>query len=184
MKRVLLGAFVLALLLPGRAEAGRYAIGVEPGASLNAVAAEVARVSCGRVTMELAPMRALLVTAPGVRGVARIAGVSYVERVTSRRSLSFAPKDPLAPRQWYLGYTKAFEAWPEPPSLAAVRVAIVDSGIDADHPEFAGRIAGAQTFVGGSARVDEHGHGTFVAGVIAANLNDQGIAGIAFPAQL
>ena len=47
-----------------------------------------------------------------------------------------------------------------------------------------GRIAASQSFVGGGID-DKHGHGTFVAGVIAAAAdNGEGIAGIAFPAEL
>ena len=66
-----------------------------------------------------------------------------------------------------------------------MRVAVIDSGIDGGHPEFAGRIAAARSFVGGSARRDRHGHGTFIAGLIAASLNNgEGISGMAFPAQL
>jgi hypothetical protein len=61
---------------------------------------------------------------------------------------------------------------------------VIDSGIDADHPEFAGRIALQQSFVGGDVS-DRQGHGTFVAGIIGAALdNGEGVAGIAFPAQL
>jgi subtilisin family serine protease len=97
---------------------------------------------------------------------------------------AFQPSDPLATRQWYLAADRSFDLWTVPPALAPVRVAVIDSGIDAGHPEFAGRIAAARSFVGGSA-VDTEGHGTFVAGEIAAALdNGQGIAGIAFPAQL
>ena len=97
----------------------------------------------------------------------------------------FTPDDPLAPKQWYLGAIHAFDFWPDaPPTLASVRVAVVDSGIDLDHPEFAGRISLQQSFVGGDV-TDKQGHGTFVAGIIAADAdNGAGIAGIAFPAQL
>src|SRR5207244_1545182 len=49
----------------------------------------------------------------------------------------------------------------------------------------AGRVVAAKSFVGGSALTDEQGHGTFVAGEIAAATNNGvGIAGIAFPAKL
>jgi subtilisin family serine protease len=97
----------------------------------------------------------------------------------------FVPDDPLAAKQWYLGHIHAFDFWPDSlPALAPVRVAVIDSGLDLDHPEFTGRVALAQSFVGGDV-TDREGHGTFVAGVIAAALgNGQGIAGIAFPAQL
>ena len=97
----------------------------------------------------------------------------------------FVPDDPLAAKQWYLGQIHAFDFWPDAlPVLAPVRVAVIDSGLDLDHPEFAGRVALAQSFVGGDAS-DHEGHGTFVAGIIAASVdNGLGIAGIAFPAQL
>jgi hypothetical protein len=98
----------------------------------------------------------------------------------------FSPSDPLASRQYYLDQDRAFDAFPEElPELTPVKVAIIDSGIDGGHPEFRGRIANARSWVGGSALNDEYGHGTFVAGVIAAALNNnEGIAGMAFPAQL
>jgi subtilisin family serine protease len=71
------------------------------------------------------------------------------------------------------------------PQLFPVRVAVIDSGVDGGHPEFKGRIAASKTFIGGSALQDTDGHGTFVAGEIAANpTNQTGIAGLAFNAQL
>jgi subtilisin family serine protease len=98
---------------------------------------------------------------------------------------AFVPNDTLAPRQWYLERIRAFDAWPDLPLLPPVRVAVIDSGIDAKHPELAGRIVGAETFVGGSPLTDEDGHGTFVAGEIAAATdNNQGIAGLAPSARL
>jgi hypothetical protein len=100
---------------------------------------------------------------------------------------SFTPTDPLAPRQYYLVQDHAFDAFSaELPALSPVRVAIIDSGLDGGHPEFPkSRIWQARSWVGGSALTDEEGHGTFVAGEIAAALNNnEGIAGMAFPAQL
>jgi serine protease len=95
------------------------------------------------------------------------------------------PNDPFLPRQWYAAQNRAFDAWPEPPPLASVRVAVIDSGIEGTHPEFLGRVAAAKSFVGGPATVDTQGHGTFVAGLIAAQTNDGvGIAGLAPPAEL
>lgn len=98
---------------------------------------------------------------------------------------AFTPTDPLAPKQWYLQDDHAFDMWPTPPTFATtVKVAVIDSGIDASLPDFAGRIAGAQSFVGGSPTVDTDGHGTFVAGIIAANMDNVGIVGMAPDAQL
>ena len=98
---------------------------------------------------------------------------------------AFTPTNTLAPRQWYLQDDHAFDAWATPPTnLAPVRVAIIDSGIDCALPDFAGRLLAEMSFVGGNPCVDTEGHGTFVAGEIAANLGTQGIVGIAYTAQL
>lgn len=87
------------------------------------------------------------------------------------------PADPLAGAQWYLAANRTFDAWVDPPVLQPVRVAVVDSGIDRSNPEFRGRIAAARSFVGGTPD-DEQGHGTIVAGIIAANADDGvGVAG-------
>jgi subtilisin family serine protease len=108
-----------------------------------------------------------------------------VALVTAATAAAFAPSDPFVPRQWYLEQDHAFDTWPDsPPALTPVRVAIVDSGVDGSLPDLAGRIVASKSFVGGSALVDEQGHGTFVAGVIAANHDGQGIAGMAPNAQL
>jgi subtilisin family serine protease len=98
---------------------------------------------------------------------------------------AFTPTNPLAPRQWYLQDDHAFDAWPTPPTnLAPVRIAIIDSGIDCALPDFTGRLFAEKSFVGGNPCVDTEGHGTFVAGEIAANLGTEGIVGIAYTAQL
>jgi hypothetical protein len=98
---------------------------------------------------------------------------------------TFTPSDPLFPRQYYLTQDRAFDLWPSFPVLPPVLVAVVDSGIDGGHPEFKGRIAAAKSFVGGKAVVDSVGHGTFVAGEIAAATGNRvGIAGMAPSAKL
>jgi len=98
---------------------------------------------------------------------------------------AFTPTNTLAPRQWYLQDDHAFDAWTQPPTdLVPVKVAVVDSGLDCALPDFSGRLFAEKSFVGGSPCVDSEGHGTFVAGEIAANLGTQGIVGIAYTAQL
>ena len=105
--------------------------------------------------------------------------------VAAAPAAAFVPTDPLAAKQWYLEQDHAFDAWPTPPTtLAPVKVAVIDSGIDQTLPDFAGRIVAARSFVGGSPFDDTEGHGTFVAGEIAANLDGAGIVGMAYTAQL
>jgi Subtilase family len=96
----------------------------------------------------------------------------------------FTPNDPLLPRQWYLTQDRVFNAFNVLPQLKIVKVAVIDSGIDGGHPELKGRVLEARSFVGG-APTDVEGHGTFVAGEIAAATdNGRGIAGLAPPARL
>jgi len=69
-----------------------------------------------------------------------------------------------------------------------VRVALIDTGLDADHPELAGRIDGQRDFAGADHPPPATGaerHGTQMAGVIAAAANNgQGIVGVAPQARL
>jgi Subtilase family len=105
--------------------------------------------------------------------------------VAPAQAVAFDNTEPLAAKQPYLTTDKAWNYWPTVPQLAPVKVAVIDSGIDYGHPEFAGRIVAGRSFVTGSWKHDSDGHGTFVAGEIAANpFNSVGIAGMAFNAQL
>jgi hypothetical protein len=179
--RVALVGAVAALVLPGPALTARAHVGLEPGADPHAVAAAVERATGHRAEV-LEGLRALSVDAPAalLRGVD---GVAWVEPAFVRR-LAFEPTDPLAPRQWYSTATHAYDAWPNLPPLAPVRVGVIDSGIDLAHPDLLPRIAAAKSFVGGTAQ-DTRGHGTIVAGIIGAEPeNSTGIAGLAPAAEL
>ena len=97
---------------------------------------------------------------------------------------AFTPNDPLLQKQWYAQQDKAFDAFNVLQFLPMVRVAVIDSGVDVKHPDVKDQILAARSFVGGSP-ADDWGHGTFVAGEIAASVNDgHGIAGLAPAANL
>jgi subtilase family protein len=181
--RLLTAAILAALALPGTAHAARFAVGVAPGTDAEALARTL-EARTGKQASVIGPF-AVAVDAPSARGLAAVPGVEFVERLSAPRRVAFVPTDPLFTRQWYVPAVRGFDAWLRPPAwLSTTKVAVIDSGIDGDHPEFRGRIAAGNTFVGGSAFKDAQGHGTFVAGLIAARLDGEGIAGIAFPAKL
>jgi thermitase len=95
-------------------------------------------------------------------------------------------------KQWGLAKINAPDAWANSTGKG-VRVGIVDTGIDLNHEDLAGRVIESTSCVGaagdaakcnGSAQ-DDQGHGTHVAGIIAANKdNGLGIAGVAPDAEL
>jgi len=62
-------------------------------------------------------------------------------------------------------------------------VTVADTGIDADHPDLAAGIVATLDLTGTGVN-DTHGHGTHVAGIIAARRNGQGMHGAAFDADL
>jgi subtilisin family serine protease len=180
VKQAVVAALALVLAAPSAATAARFAVGLERGASPAAVAKRVRHASGGTVST-IGPF-ALALQARSARGVAGIRGVAFVERLDRVRRLSYTPTDPFVKRQWYLDAINAFDFWTQPPFGEPVKVAVIDSGVDASHPELAGRIDGARSFVDNQPYKDAQGHGTFVAGVIAAESNNAlGIAGIGFP---
>ncbi|MBC7812053.1 MAG: S8 family serine peptidase, partial [Burkholderiales bacterium] len=102
-------------------------------------------------------------------------------------TISVPSSDPRYAEQWSLEVIGAPEAWSELPADAAtVVIAIIDSGICADHPDLQGRILDGWDYIDNDAvPQDEMGHGCGVAGIIAASIdNGEGIAGIAPNARL
>ena len=180
MRRALAAAAaaVGAAVIPGAADAARYAVGLEPGAEPGRVSSAI-HARTGARPESLAPLRALIAESPSARRLRGIPGVAYVHEL-GERHLAVTPTDPLVPRQWYLTRSRFYEPWPMIPLLAPVRVAVIDSGVDGGHPDLVGRILASRSFVAGSALQDALGHGTFVSGLIAAGVdNGTGIAGLA-----
>ncbi|MEZ5710183.1 MAG: S8 family peptidase [Blastomonas sp.] len=82
-------------------------------------------------------------------------------------------------------YHGAITAWEDGATGNGVTIGIIDSGIDTDSPEFAGRIHPQSADLDGARGLeDEGGHGTAVAQVAAAARNGTGVLGIAFDASL
>ncbi len=83
---------------------------------------------------------------------------------------------------------QAPEIWSETKGQG-ITIAILDTGCDTDHPDLKDRIIGGRNFTeddGGKSEIyeDYNGHGTHVAGTIAASLNNTGVAGVAPEANL
>jgi subtilisin len=74
---------------------------------------------------------------------------------------------------------RAPAAWPSSQG-EGVRVAVVDTGIDYNHPDLRANYRGGVSFVPGAITpMDDHGHGTHCAGTIAAAINGAGVVGVA-----
>ncbi len=95
------------------------------------------------------------------------------------------PDDFLFAQQWGLAKIKGPTAWLIA-SGSDVTIAVIDSGVDLDHPELTARIVSGYDFVNNDATPDDdNGHGTQVAGVAAAAANNgRGIAGLAWNARI
>ena len=89
-----------------------------------------------------------------------------------------APNDPLWRDSWSLTKVRAPGAWRVTKGAADVVVAVLDTGIDRSHPDLQGAFVEGWDAVNEDADAnDDHGHGTLVAGVIAARSNN-GIGGV------
>lgn len=89
--------------------------------------------------------------------------------------------DPEMTKQYHLGILNAEKAWDLTMGKPNIKIAIVDSGIDLNHPDLKARIvAGMNIIEPKKPPMDDNGHGTHVAGIAAATAgNGIGVAGVA-----
>ncbi|HXF49452.1 MAG TPA: S8 family serine peptidase [Verrucomicrobiae bacterium] len=113
--------------------------------------------------------------------------VVYSEINGTAQYFEIVPNDNLFYRQWGLKNTgqaggtagediKAAAAWEIFQGSSGIKIAIMDGGIDPNHPEFAGRIQSAESYYPGDPAFF---HGTHVAGIAAASANNNGNRGVA-----
>ena len=167
---------------PGRLLVGLRTHGDRPG-----VAEAVERAGARYEAIEA--IGVLAVEAPSVSAlVKRLAGdprVEYVERdPTLRAADAYDAVDPATaiPFTWAYDEVRAGAALAATAGGSSKDVAVIDTGVDAGHPDLAGRIGrGIDTVSRGSTVTDLIGHGTFVAGLISAvdgnGLGGRGVAG-------
>jgi len=114
-----------------------------------------------------------------------VVGVEY--DAVAQASGKPAPSQPAQTLPW--GVNK-IDAELSNQTGAGVKVCVVDTGIDKDHPDLQANIVGGRNFVAKGLTVDptkwddDNGHGTHVAGTIAAVNNNIGVVGVAPQASL
>jgi subtilisin family serine protease len=117
-----------------------------------------------------AATKAALIADPRVQGVEDDAEIST----------AVTPSDPMWSRQWGPRKVRAPEAWDKSRGSGSTVIAIVDTGVDPNHPDLRGRVLRGYDFHNNDANpYDDDGHGTAVATTAAAAGNDgRGVAGM------
>ncbi|MCF0097154.1 S8 family serine peptidase [Micromonospora sp. MH99] len=127
-----------------------------PLESINGAALRVGKADLGGLWSTLAGTPASRTTAAAPRLGGGVAHVWLDGRV--RPTLEHSVPQIGAPTAWAAGRDGS-----------GVKVAVLDTGVDATHPDLAGRIAEARDFSGSGSARDGHGHGTHVAATIAGS---------------
>ena len=88
-------------------------------------------------------------------------------------------------RQWAIQKIMAPQAWEVTSGEATVVIAVLDTGIDKEHEDLAGKVIAEVNFTDSPTAKDVYGHGTHIAGIIAAAAdNGVGVDGLAYDCRL
>ncbi|WP_053216172.1 S8 family peptidase [Guptibacillus hwajinpoensis] len=163
----------------------RFIIGFIPGVSRNRALEIIEHVGGLTLLSEIPALKVYTVSvAPALLNIkmtilSNFSGVDYVEYVGILNA-QLTPNDPLFPQQWGLLKINSVRAWNITRGSTLVNIAILDTGIQTNHPDLVDKIVLSQNFSASSTAEDLHGHGTHVAGIAAATTkNNLGIAGMA-----
>jgi subtilisin family serine protease len=170
---------------------GELVVRFRPGTSNSEMEAAAARAG-GTVADHIAELGLHVVRVPpsqteeAVASLRSEASVESVEREVLLEGLDTIPNDALWPAQWGLRLIGAPRAWDVTTGAGAVVIAVLDTGVSARHEDLAGAsVAGRDLVNDDSDPADDEGHGTSVAGVIAARTNNgEGQAGVCWGCSL
>lgn len=116
-----------------------------------------------------------------IKDISENNSVKYVEP-NWKSYIDRTPNDPGWINQWGPRRIQANLAWNRQRNNSTVVVAVIDTGIKYDHPDLAANyvLLGYDWVNNNAYPMDDHGHGTHCAGIIAATINNSvGIAGLA-----
>jgi thermitase len=161
----------------------------KPGTSLPEVA-EIHRQLGGQVKETIPDIGVQVVTVPKGQEMAKVKAysanpkVAYAEPDFVAQAVG-SPNDPWFGNQWGMVKVQAPQAWDVTTGSPSINIAILDTGIDLDHPDLANKIISNINFSNSATTDDIYGHGTHVAGIAAAITNNGiGVAGLGYSATI
>ncbi|GAA4718586.1 S8 family peptidase [Brevibacillus fulvus] len=110
----------------------------------------------------------------------------FVMAVCQQAEAAVSANDHYYPNQSYLKRIRADAAWSYVKGNTGITIAVLDSGVDYNHPDLKGNLLPGINLVNpGRSAQDDEGHGTSVAGILAAKGNNQiGVAGVLWNAKI
>ena len=140
----------------------------------------IPRLGTAVVSVPLAKTEAVLTT------LERLPGVSYAETDGVVHAYAVTVNDPyLNSSSWQLANPNFPDAWSLTTGSSNIVVAVVDTGVQPNHPDLGTLVPGYDFVNDDENTSDDEGHGTAVAGIVAAQgNNDQGIAGVCWQCRI